>query len=90
MEIIDFRDRQNTCHFRPGQCVRLFNESGEEQGIYLVCSVGELKAELGSSGLYKANVPVFLVNLNTGIAQSLPHLSSRFLEEAKDAKITIQ
>lgn len=90
MEIIDFRERPKVCHFRPGMCVRLFNEDGGEEGLYLVYSVGKLGGKLGSSGLYKADVPVFLVDQQTGIARELPHLSSRLLEEAKDTKITIQ
>lgn len=90
MEILDFRDRQKVCHVCPGECVRLFSKDGEEQGLFLVCSAGELKSKLGSSGLYKADVPVFLVDLKTGVARDLPHLSSRLLEVVRDAKITLQ
>ena len=90
MEIIDFRERQKACHVRPGQCVRLYSEDGIEQGLYLVCTTGKMRTDLGSSGLYKADFPVFLVDLQTGIARDMPHLSSRLLDVAKDAKITIQ
>ena len=90
MEIKDFRERQKVCHFRPGDCVRLFDNEGTEQGLFLVCSAGPLTKALGSSGLYKADSQVFLVDLKTGIAQSLPHLSSRLLEQAKDAHIMLQ
>lgn len=86
MKIEDMRqhDRDKTCHLRPGDCVFLYNNKGEQiPGLFIVCSAGKIGKELGSSGLYSADVPVFLVNLETGEACSLPHLSSRLTERVK-------
>ena len=90
MEILDFRERKKVCHFRPGECVRLYNKDGEDQGLHMVCSVGKLTMKLDSSGLYKADVPIFLIDLKTGVARDLPHLSSRQLEAVPAAKIVLQ
>ena len=86
MKIEDLRqhDREKTCHLRPGDCVFIYGRDGNQiPGVFLVCSAGTIKASLGSSGLYRADVPVFLVNLETGEARDLPHLSSRLTEKVK-------
>lgn len=86
MKIEDMRqhDRDKTCHLRPGDCVFLYGKDGQQiPGLFIVCSAGKMKTELGSSGLYSADVPVFLVNLETGEARDLPHLSSRLTERVK-------
>lgn len=86
MKIEDMRqhDRDKTCHLRPGDCVFLYGKDGQQiPGLFIVCSAGKMKTELGSCGLYGADVPVFLVNLETGEARDLPHLSSRLTERVK-------
>lgn len=70
-----------TCHVRPGDCIRLYDNNGEPIGTYIVASAAELKSELGSSGLYNANTQVFLVSLTNGLARPLPHLSARLCEK---------
>jgi hypothetical protein len=90
MRINDFRDGKiKCCHARPGQAVRLYDNEGNCLGLFLVCSAGILERELGSSGLYKADKPVFLVDLKTGVARDFPHLSSRLIEVAEDASVTL-
>ena len=86
MKVEDLRqfERDKTCHLRPGDTVFIYGKDGcQIPGLYLVCSAGPIKAQLGSSGLYRADVPVFLVNLETGEARDLPHLSSRLTEKVK-------
>ncbi len=86
MKIEDLRnhEREKTCHLRPGECVHVFGSDGNQiPGTFLVCSAGTIQAKLGSSGLYRADVPVFLVSLETGEARALPNLSSRLTEKVK-------
>lgn len=91
MKVCDFRKELiKTCHIRPGDVVYAYNEQGEEQGLFLVCSAGELTRTLGSMGLYKADKPVFLVDVRTGIAKDLPHLSAKRIKLAKEAYICLQ
>lgn len=63
-------------HVRPGDVIR-FPDVGS--ALYLVCrhDIGKPKApKRASNGLYSEENPVFKVNLETGEASILPHLSS--------------
>ena len=69
------------CHVRPGECIRIpFNESELSVDLYLVCihDCGEKRARRGRpEGLFDEGNDLFLVNLRTGEAVKMPHLSSR-------------
>jgi hypothetical protein len=64
------------CFARAGDVLELPEEPGELQ---LVCcfDMGKPYKPLASNGLYSNENPHFLVNLKTGMAQPMPHLSSR-------------
>lgn len=91
MKIIDFRtNKTKVCHSRPGDCVRVFdNTTGADLGLFIICSAGKLEAQLSSSGLYKADKPIFMVSLSTGEALMLPHLSSKTIEIMRDVSVII-
>lgn len=82
------------CIMKPGDVIEIHPNGGHscEPGIYLVC-VFEVKGKraarpLMSHGLYDDERPMFLVNLRTGAAVPMPHLSSR-VEPIRDARIII-
>lgn len=71
------------CHARSGDVVRLRNlETGDiESDLLIVCVDGtsnERALRPGAPhGLYDEQRPLFLVDLATGKAQKMPHLSKR-------------
>lgn len=82
------------CFAKPGACVQLFNSStGEiDNDLYIVCvfnQSGKRPAPaLASNGLYSDERPLFLVNLCSGEAIPMPHLSSR-IQLIKDAHVVV-
>ena len=64
------------CFAKPGDVIELPDEPGT---LYLVCcyDLGQPRNPLASNGLYSDFNPHFLVELVTGQARKLPHLSSR-------------
>ncbi len=71
------------CHARPGDIVMLDPTSST---YYMVCKVDDnpenkrvvgTRKTLQSAGLYNEDSPLFLVNIKTGVARSMKHLSSR-------------
>lgn len=89
MLIVDTR-LPKLCHARVGSVVSIQNEISLEPEFYLVCVVPKSRkvnnkpAWRGGFGLYSEEKPLFLVNLQTGEALEMPHLSSRveILEKA--------
>lgn len=70
------------CHARPGDVIRVpYEHGGEGSTLYLVSVFNTPgKRPLRSNamnGLYDDERPLFMVNLSTGEARPLPHLSSR-------------
>lgn len=94
MKYVDNRPPK-LCHARPGDVIRMGDTTvsghptgeGESQ-LYLVCrhDVGKQKMREVSHGLYDESNPIFLVNLTTGEARPMPHLSSR-VEIVRDVQV---
>ena len=67
------------CHARPGDVFRIPSKGPGEQ-LFLLCrhDIGkpDLRKQHLSNGLYSEENPLFAVNLETGEASILPHLSS--------------
>jgi len=80
------------CHARPGDAVRLLDrETGNPlPELYIVCIFNQKGKRhmrpCRSEGLYDEQRPLFLVNLTTGEAAEMPHLSSR-VQIVRDARI---
>lgn len=79
------------CHANPGDVIRIGDKDGIIQSdIYLVCAFNQEGKRAArktiSNGLYDDERPLFMVNLITGEAKPLPHLSSR-VEIVKDIAI---
>lgn len=84
------------CHARPGDVIRLASGPDVEQTdpLYMLIVLPHDAATLPvpvtdkvhTDGLYSDPRPLALVNLETGIARKLPHLSSR-VEILRDATI---
>lgn len=80
------------CHARPGDAVRLVDpNTGEPTSDLFIVSVdgthtGRPARPNMLHGLYDDQRPLFLVNLSTGKAERMPHLSSR-VEIVRDARI---
>lgn len=81
------------CHARPGELVRLPGDDGRPSGpLYLVCAA-EVKGrralrECMTHGLYDDERPLFLVDIETGAATPMPHLSSR-AQIIDDAEVVV-
>lgn len=85
MKVVDTR-LPKLCFAKPGDVISIDNE------IFMVC-VMNIKAAraaplLASNGLYSEERPLFLVNVASGVAVQMPHLSSR-VEILHDATIVI-
>lgn len=72
------------CHARPGDVVRIPADEGigADPALYLVAVSTAHKDKRAmrsnmSHGLYDEERPLFLVNVETGEARAMPHLSSR-------------
>jgi hypothetical protein len=70
------------CHAQAGDVVRITDSCGELlPALYLVSVFNEKGKRAGRPGLlhglYDDERPFFLVDLATGVAQPMPHLSSR-------------
>lgn len=69
------------CHARPGDIIQKLNSDLEPtDGLFVVGvfpAPNRAPRKLGGMGLYNEDQPLFLVNLETGEAGPLPHLSSR-------------
>jgi len=79
MNLRDMR-KPKLCHAEIGGLVQLLDDNFNPlPDMYLVCScngaVVHKKFEM--YGLYSQKEPLFLVNIRTGEAQKMPHLSSR-------------
>lgn len=80
------------CHARPGDAVRLVSaETGEPTDDLFIVSVdstspGRPARQGMPHGLYDDQRPLFLVNLETGLAVRMPHLSSR-VEIVREARV---
>src|SRR5690242_4944253 len=64
------------CHATPGQIIRV----PEMEGKFMVCVVNiknKRAARNISKGLYDDERPLFIVNIETGEALAMPHLSTR-------------
>jgi hypothetical protein len=84
MRMIDMRPPK-LCSAAVGDVVQI------EDVTYIVCAVnavGKRKARPISLGLYDDERPLFLVNLASGEAVPMPHLSSR-VEIRHDAQLTL-
>ncbi len=70
------------CSARPGDAIRLLDAAGAELPDTYIIAVMEQKGRRAmrpnrTEGLYDEERPLFMVNLETGQAEALPHLSSR-------------
>lgn len=70
------------CHATPGDVVHLFDSNlVEDPAYYLVTAFNEPKKrpapKHSGSGLYTDERDIWLVDLETGLAKPMPHLSSR-------------
>ena len=72
------------CHAKPGDIIQLLEDDGEPgKGLYMVCIYwreGQKKSRKplnGLNGLYNIEQPLFLVNIETGEAKNMIHLSER-------------
>lgn len=83
MKIVDTR-LPKLCHAHPGEMVRL------ENGLHMVCVFpveGKRPARpMIGNGLYDEERSLFLVNMTTGEAIAMPHLSSR-IEIVRDVTL---
>ena len=73
------------CHARPGDVIR----TSPGGPLHLVCLYDLSRPRLcdpKSNGLYSEENPVFAVNLETGLASPLPHLSSK-VEIVRDVAV---
>lgn len=82
------------CHARPGDAIRLLDEDGNPtEQVFIVCVVNQKgKRHMRTNvphGLYDEERPLFIVDLATGQATSMPHLSSR-VEILRNATVTIE
>lgn len=76
--------RTKLCHLKPGDTVRLLGSKlQQKEEVYVVAVFNEpgkhAARPLMSHGLYDEERPLFLVNLDTGEAIRMPHLSSLVL-----------
>lgn len=83
------------CHARPGDVVRIPSDEGigADQSHYLIAVATTAKGKRAmregmSHGLYDEQRPLFLVDLASGEARAMPHLSSR-VEIVKSAVLEI-
>jgi len=74
------------CHFLPGDVIQLVEQNADQTvlpGIYVVACFSAQsekatrRASHAMNGLYSFEDPLFLVNVETGEAIKMPHLSSR-------------
>lgn len=82
-------DLRKVCHTRPGDLVRIHAFDGVERGLFLVCSAGKISRELKSAGLYESDKPVFMVDIRSGVAEQLPHLSAHVAAVERNACVVI-
>lgn len=81
------------CLFAPGDCLRLLNKDGTVgKKLFMVCRHTidpKKRAPIGASnGLYSEENPLFLVNLESGEAHAMPHLSAKAVR-VDDAYIVV-
>lgn len=81
------------CLFSPGDCLRLINRDGTVgKKLFMVCRRTldpEKRAPIGASnGPYSEENPLFLINLESGEAHPMPHLSSRAVR-VEDAYVVV-
>jgi len=65
------------CHIKAGEVIML---PGLGPTLFMLCrhNIGKNKAHnMAGNGLYSEENPVFLIDLATGEASAVPHLSSR-------------
>lgn len=88
------------CFSRPGDVIQLpADDTGDPDGpLYMVCTIPnsvatwiKIKARKReaqpSNGLYSEERPLWLINLETGEGEPMPHLSSR-CRIVRDATLT--
>lgn len=83
MKIIDSKSIK-LCHCNVGDVIQIIDENGQVQpGYYLITALygkGKRPARPNMThGLYDDQRYLFAVNLKTGEARELPHLSSKIL-----------
>ncbi|MER1940483.1 hypothetical protein ABS755_07215 [Castellaniella sp. FW104-16D08] len=70
------------CHARPGDVIRVTDDTGKPTDTLFLVAVFNAPGKRAMrdnmmQGLYDEERPLFMVNLETGEARPLPHLSSR-------------
>lgn len=93
MKVVD-TSKPKLCHAMPGDCVQLLAENAEIlPQLYMVC-VNPLNPQnrpapkFAMNGLYSDERPLFLVNMETGQAAKMPHLSERVII-VRDAELVV-